>query len=145
MLPAAVTQLLGQVLSKSKAALKLTGAVLAVSPGASGLGLISRALQRLCEEEGPVVCVIETPDGNAGGLWADLVGLFARRIAKDLPLLLVFALDGGGRRARRAQRGAPADQRRRGRCYMAVASAPDHQRSGALDWTVRARCAGLAD
>jgi len=55
--------------------------------------LILRALRRLCED-GPVVCVIETSDSNAGGLWADLVGLFARRVAKDVPLMLVLALDG---------------------------------------------------
>ncbi len=92
-LPAAVTNLLGQVLSKSKAALELTHRMLAAPGETNGAMLVPKALRRLCED-GPVVCVIETADLHAGGLWADLVERFARRVAKDVPLLLVLSLDG---------------------------------------------------
>lgn len=74
-LPAAITQLLGQVLAKSKAALDVSQRAIAAAGGRGGgdLMLIGRALRQLCED-GPVVCVIETVDADAGGLWADLVG-----------------------------------------------------------------------
>jgi len=50
--------------------------------------LLPRELRRLCQDS-PVVCIIEAADGDCDGLWADLVSLFARRVAKDLPLLLI--------------------------------------------------------
>jgi tetratricopeptide (TPR) repeat protein len=92
-LPAAVTTLLGQVLAKSKEALELTHRALAAPSETSGAMLVPRALRRLCED-GPVVCVIETADLHAGGLWADLVERFARRVATNVALLLVLSLDG---------------------------------------------------
>jgi hypothetical protein len=49
-LPPALTTLLGQVLSKSKAALELTHRALALPSGTSGATLVPKALRRLCEE-----------------------------------------------------------------------------------------------
>lgn len=89
----AVASLLGQVLSKSAAALELSRGALTARAGADTALLVPRALRRLCDD-GPVVCVVEADGGNAGGLWADLASLLARRVARDLPLLLVLAIDG---------------------------------------------------
>lgn len=56
--------------------------------------LTPRVLRRLCEQ-GPVVCIVDDADQAAGGgLWADLILGFARRVAGDLPLLLILGLEG---------------------------------------------------
>ena len=88
--PAAITGLLGQILARSKAALDLTANLLAGADDRAQPPVLRTALRRLCRD-GPVVCII---DGDADGLLADLAGLFARRIARGLPLLLVVAVDG---------------------------------------------------
>jgi len=88
-LPAAITDLLGHILSKSKAGLDLTSSVIAEAEDPATVSLLPQALRRLCDD-GPAVCVIEARDGDAGGLWADLVSLFARRVARDIPLMLIL-------------------------------------------------------
>jgi hypothetical protein len=148
-LPAAVTTLLGQVLAKSKEALELTHRALAAPSETSGAMLVPRALRRLCED-GPVVCVIETADLHAGGLWADLVERFARRVATNVALLLVLSLDGPAELgahtddARRPERRTTADEHRHRRGDLALAPAVDRAGAWALDGRVRARSAQLA-
>jgi tetratricopeptide (TPR) repeat protein len=51
-------------------------------------------LRELCEA-GPVVCIADEADQAAGGgLWADLILGFARRVARNQQLLLILGLDG---------------------------------------------------
>src|ERR1700730_17765880 len=85
--------LLGQAMSASKAGLELAETMLGERDRPDLSVLMPRVLRGLCEE-GPVVCVVDDADQAPGGWWADLVLLFARRIARDLPLLLILAVDG---------------------------------------------------
>jgi hypothetical protein len=53
-----------------------------------------RLLRELCEA-GPVVCIADEADQAAtGGLWADLILGFARRVARNQQLLLILGVDG---------------------------------------------------
>jgi tetratricopeptide (TPR) repeat protein len=85
--------LLGQAVSVSKVALELAETMLGERDRPDLSVLMPRVLRGLCEE-GPVVCVVDDAGQAPGGWWADLVLLFARRIARDLPLLLILAVDG---------------------------------------------------
>ena len=85
--------LLAQVLSRSKAALELAEGLLGQRDTPDLAELMPRVLRRLCEDS-PVVCIVDDADQAESGWWADFVVLFARRIARDLPLLLVLAVDG---------------------------------------------------
>ena len=84
---------LGQVIAKCQDALKLARAGASAWKAQQPATLLSRAVRELCAR-GPAVCIMETDESGMGGLWADLVKLLARRVARDLPLLLVIALDG---------------------------------------------------
>jgi tetratricopeptide (TPR) repeat protein len=85
--------LLGQAASASKAGLEFAEGMVGEHGRPDLSVLMPRVLRRLCEE-GPVVCLVDDADRAPGGWWSDLVLLFARRIVKDLPLLLVLAVDG---------------------------------------------------
>jgi tetratricopeptide (TPR) repeat protein len=85
--------LLGQAMSAGKAGLELAEMMLDGHGSPDLSVLMPRVLRELCEE-GPVVCIVDDADQAPGGWWADLVLLFARRIARDLPLLLILAVDG---------------------------------------------------
>jgi tetratricopeptide (TPR) repeat protein len=85
--------LLGQALSASKAALDLAQTMVGDHETPDLSVLMPRVLRGLCED-GPVVCIADDADQAPGGWWADLVLLFARHIARDLPLLLILAVDG---------------------------------------------------
>jgi tetratricopeptide (TPR) repeat protein len=85
--------LLRQVLSKSKAALELAER-LNLERGRSDVTmLMPRVLRALCKD-GPVVCVVDDVDHAVSGWWVDLILLFAREVARDLPLLLVLGMTG---------------------------------------------------
>ena len=89
--------LVGLMVSGSRAALQLAES-LADQRGPPDLSvLMPSVLRRLCEDKGPVVCIVDDADQAPGGWWADLVLLFARRVARDLPLLLILAVDGPAR------------------------------------------------
>jgi tetratricopeptide (TPR) repeat protein len=92
-LPPPLVRVLGHVLSKSDAALELSHHALAEPDRADASLLVLVALRRLCDD-GPVVCLIEAADATADGLWADLASLLARRVARDMPLLLILSIDG---------------------------------------------------
>jgi hypothetical protein len=85
--------LLRQVLSKSKAALELVERANLERGRSDVTVLMPRVLRRLCEDA-PVVRVVDDVDQAGSGWWADLVLLFARRIARNLPLLLVLGVAG---------------------------------------------------
>jgi tetratricopeptide (TPR) repeat protein len=85
--------LFGQAVSASKAVLELAEGMIGEHGRPDLSVLMPRVLRRLCED-GPVVCVVDDADRAPGGWWSDLVLLFARRIARDLPLLLVLGVDG---------------------------------------------------
>ncbi|MGA2930322.1 MAG: tetratricopeptide repeat protein, partial [Solirubrobacteraceae bacterium] len=56
--------------------------------------LAPRLFRELCEA-GPVVCIADEADQAAsGGLWADLILGFARRVTRDQQLLLILGVDG---------------------------------------------------
>jgi tetratricopeptide (TPR) repeat protein len=84
---------LGQILSKSKAALELATSLTEAPDRPDPSASAPRVLARLCED-GPVACVIDDADSAESGWWADLVLMFGRRVARNLPLLLVLGVDG---------------------------------------------------
>jgi hypothetical protein len=84
--------LLGQVIARCQDALNLVRVGVAPQNEQPGV-LLWRALRELCSH-GPAVCIVEGGENGLDGLWAYLVTLLARRVARDLPLLLVIALDG---------------------------------------------------
>ena len=94
MLPYAA--LLGQVLSKSKAAGALVRDLFDKHERLAPTELLPRLLGALCAE-GPAVCLVDDADRAPDGLWADLVLGMGGRVASDWPLLLVLALDGPAR------------------------------------------------
>jgi AAA domain-containing protein len=85
--------LVGEVLSKSKAAQQLVQGLFGRADRPNAFELMPRLLREMCEQ-GPVVCLIDDADRAPAGWWSDLVVLFAQRVASDLPLLLVLAVDG---------------------------------------------------
>ena len=85
--------LVGQVLSKSKAAQQLLQFLSGEKDRADPSVLVWRLLRELCEE-GPVACLIDDADRAGSGWWADLILSVAGRIARELPLLLVLAVEG---------------------------------------------------
>jgi len=88
--------LLGQVLSKSKAAGALVRDLFDKRERLAPTELLPRLLGALCAE-GPAVCLVDDADRAPDGLWADLVLGMGGRVASDWPLLLVLALDGPAR------------------------------------------------
>jgi tetratricopeptide (TPR) repeat protein len=50
-------------------------------------------LRRLCEER-PAVWLVDYGEERGGAWWNDWVALFARRLVRNLPLMLVVSLDG---------------------------------------------------
>lgn len=93
LLPGAVCKLCGQVLSKHDEARQIAAERLLAGDRGGGLDALCDGLRRLCEER-PVVCIVECPDGEGGGLLADLVAALTWRVASDLPLLLIVSMDG---------------------------------------------------
>jgi tetratricopeptide (TPR) repeat protein len=85
--------LLGQILSRSTAALTLAEQIHQDSRPPDLSVLMPRTLRTLANER-PVVCVVDDVDQAQSGWWADLVVLFARRVADDLPLLIVLGVEG---------------------------------------------------
>ena len=93
LLPPGVALLLGQIMSKVESGVKLLAATISQSASAVQAPLLREAIRGLCRR-GPAVLVIESVDEMAGKLWSELAWLLSRRIARDLPVLLVLALDG---------------------------------------------------
>jgi tetratricopeptide (TPR) repeat protein len=58
------------------------------------LALLPELLRRAAREEGPLVCAIDDADRSDEAWWPDLMLSLARQIAVDLPLMLVFVVDG---------------------------------------------------
>lgn len=88
--------LVRHAISVSKVPIELLGQALSPEP-ADLSELAPRVLRGLCAQ-GPVVCVVEDADkASEGGLWADLILGFAGRVARDLPLVLVLAVEGPAR------------------------------------------------
>jgi tetratricopeptide (TPR) repeat protein len=85
--------LLQQALSRSRAALEIAEELGAGSECPDLTTLMPRVLGGLCEES-PVVCIVDDVDRALSGWWTDLVLLFARRVASELPLLLILGTDG---------------------------------------------------
>jgi AAA ATPase domain len=85
--------LVGQVISKSKAAQQLIQSVSGGGDRPDPSVLVPRLLRELCEQ-GPVACLVDDADRAESAWWADLVLLLAERIARDLPLLLVLVVEG---------------------------------------------------
>lgn len=85
--------LLGQVLAKSKAAEQLAQSLLDRSDRLDPSTLVPRLMRELCEES-HVVCLVDDADRAEGGWWGEFVLMFAREVARDLPLLLVLAVNG---------------------------------------------------
>jgi tetratricopeptide (TPR) repeat protein len=80
-----------------------------VTQGTSTLRLVSRIrdrgaqvdpalllpqLLRLSAQDGPVACIVDVAPDAQTGWWEDLLTLFAREVAADLPVLLVIGLEG---------------------------------------------------
>jgi AAA ATPase-like protein len=88
-----VTSLIKQMLLRGRAALTLVDELIdGLAPQDLGEFPI-HILRRLCER-GPVVCIIDHADAAGTGWWDDLVWLAGRRIARELPLLMVLGVDG---------------------------------------------------
>jgi len=54
--------------------------------------LLVRLLRAMCEQA-PVVCLVDDADDAPGGLWGDVLLELAESVGRDLPLLLVLAID----------------------------------------------------
>lgn len=85
--------LVGQVLSKGQAAVDLVRRLIGASERLRPTEFLPQLLRELCTQ-GPVVCLIDDADRGPAGLWGDLVLGLAGRIAAELRLLLVLAIDG---------------------------------------------------
>ncbi len=75
------------------AALELTRRTLRGRQPTDPAELAPRLLREL-GETGPVVCIVDDADQASDGWWADLVLTVARRVARELQLLLVLGVDG---------------------------------------------------
>jgi len=93
LLPPGIELLLGQLVSKVQAGADLVASAIAALDRPADLSVFAFALRELCRA-GPAVCIISSVDEQPGPLWGELPWLLSRRIAHDLPLLLVLALDG---------------------------------------------------
>ncbi len=86
-------ELLAQVVSGTRAAIQLANSLVGEGEASDLSVLMPRALRRLCEEEGPVVCVVE--DAHlAPSIWSDDVLRFGPSIGRDIPVLLIMGVDG---------------------------------------------------
>jgi AAA ATPase domain len=77
--------LVGQVLSKSQAAVELVRRLIGESERLGPTQFLPQLLRELCMR-GPVVCLIDDADHAPAGLWGDLVLGLAGRIAAELRL-----------------------------------------------------------
>jgi len=86
-------ELLAQVVSGTRAAIQLVENLVPEREAPDPSVLMLAALRRLCEEDGPLVCVID--DAHlAPSIWWDDVLRLAPNIGRDLPVLLVMGVDG---------------------------------------------------
>jgi tetratricopeptide (TPR) repeat protein len=92
-LPGAITRLVGQVVSRSQAALGLVTSAIAISDRPSQAPILAQAFEGLCRD-GPAICILDGVDERPSSLWNGLAWLLSRHIARDVPLLLVLGLDG---------------------------------------------------
>lgn len=85
-----------QLAAGSKAARKALATLVAKSKREHPIVLVPELLRRAAQAEGPVVCAIDDADRSSQAWWSDLMLSLARQVAVDLPLLLVFAVEGPG-------------------------------------------------
>jgi hypothetical protein len=93
LLPPGIELLLGQIVSKIESGAKLLASAIAQSASAAQAPLFSEAI-RACVAVAPPLSLSRASMRRAGKLWSELAWLLSRRIARDLPLLLVLGLDG---------------------------------------------------
>jgi tetratricopeptide (TPR) repeat protein len=93
-LSGAFIPLVAQIVAAGSGAKKMIDASAARSGKEHSLSLIPELFTSAVRADGPLVCLIDFADRSTLGWWADLMLNLSRQIAVDLPLLLVFAIDG---------------------------------------------------
>jgi tetratricopeptide (TPR) repeat protein len=86
--------LVSQLVAASKAARQGVDGLAKKSRQEHPLVLLPELLRRTAQAEGPILCVIDDADRSGEAWWSDLMLNLSRQVAVDLPLMLVFAVQG---------------------------------------------------
>ncbi|MGN6664627.1 MAG: hypothetical protein ACTHK6_10555 [Solirubrobacterales bacterium] len=86
--------LVGQLVAASKAARQGVEGLAKKSKREHPLLLLPELLRRTAQAEGPVICAIDDADRSGQAWWSDLMLNLGRQVAIDLPLMLVFSVEG---------------------------------------------------
>ncbi len=84
----------GQLVAASKEARKGVEGLAKKGSREHPLVLLPELLRRTAKKEGPVVCAVDDADQSGQAWWSDLMLSLAQQVASDLPLMLVFAVEG---------------------------------------------------